>query len=499
MVLEDLRYIHEDNERLEQAIAERLNTDPKHIRDRLARDHEIAGYIDRIHSQSARALEIYKQGSQAKLDEIQQISTGEPFAEFQKRYDEIKSYHKRNPGQPVDDLERTYKRRAVGEDTPYAVGVENKFTGEEAYGRYFDLQGLHEEYVNLPGLKRRPNYLQYLDTFDNFEGYPRPDKMKDQYFKYITGLALYLESFMRKTKPLENLDRLFATFESEFDQAWEKDQVQGWQKQVTNSTSSNGPVTQGSGEGVWCVDCEKEFKNDGVYKAHLTGKKHIRAAEMRKARGDDSLANGTNGITKGLNVQRLKEKAVAEREFRVKKLAGAMQTERSDTKVNVERKQGMTEKERQQELDALFNDEQNEGGGGGDEEEDEEERKANPLHLPLAWDGKPIPFWLYKLHGLGVEFPCEICGNYVYMGRRAFEKHFSEARHLYGLKCLGITNSSLFREITGIEEAKALWEKIQVDKKKETSQTDDVIQMEDSQGNVMPAKVYYDLQKAGLL
>jgi hypothetical protein len=36
----------------------------------------------------------------------------------------------------------------------------------------------------------------------------------------------------------------------------------------------------------------------------------------------------------------------------------------------------------------------------------------NPLKLPLGWDGKPIPYWLYKLHGLNMEFKCEICGNY---------------------------------------------------------------------------------------
>ncbi len=62
------------------------------------------------------------------------------------------------------------------------------------------------------------------------------------------------------------------------------------------------------------------------------------------------------------------------------------------------------------------------------EEGDDDDKIYNPLKLPLAWDGKPIPFWLYKLHGLGVEFACEICGNFVYMGRRAFDKHFNEAR-----------------------------------------------------------------------
>lgn len=42
----------------------------------------------------------------------------------------------------------------------------------------------------------------------------------------------------------------------------------------------------------------------------------------------------------------------------------------------------------------------------------------------FRYDGKPIPYWLYKLHGLGVEFKCEICGNFSYMGRRAFDRHF---------------------------------------------------------------------------
>jgi len=39
------------------------------------------------------------------------------------------------------------------------------------------------------------------------------------------------------------------------------------------------------------------------------------------------------------------------------------------------------------------------------------------LKLPMGWDGKPIPYWLYKLHGLGVEYRCEICSDHVYMGR----------------------------------------------------------------------------------
>lgn len=61
------------------------------------------------------------------------------------------------------------------------------------------------------------------------------------------------------------------------------------------------------------------------------------------------------------------------------------------------------------------------------DDEQESGKIYNPLKLPLGWDGKPIPYWLYKLHGLGVEYSCEICGGFKYMGRKAFERHFQVA------------------------------------------------------------------------
>lgn len=66
------------------------------------------------------------------------------------------------------------------------------------------------------------------------------------------------------------------------------------------------------------------------------------------------------------------------------------------------------------------------------ESDEEEEYIYNPLKLPLGWDGKPIPYWLYKLHGLNMEFKCEICGNASYWGRRAFERHFKVGRRYAG-------------------------------------------------------------------
>lgn len=98
----------------------------------------------------------------------------------------------------------------------------------------------------------------------------------------------------------------------------------------------------------------------------------------------------------------------------------------------------------------------------GESEDEEEQGFYNPLKLPLGFDGKPIPYWLYKLHGLNQEFKCQICGDYSYWGRRAFEKHFQEWRHQNGMRALGIPNTKAFFEVTSIEEAKQLHAAIQV-------------------------------------
>ncbi|KAJ9143707.1 Pre-mRNA-splicing factor sap61 [Pleurostoma richardsiae] len=500
MLLEEQRYIAEDLERLEQGISERFADEPSMIRDRLNRDHEVSQLLDQIQKQSAELLDLYRDANGLRSKEVQQIGTGDPFEEFYRQVNEIKEHHARYPNEQAENSEVRYRPRKVGEGEPMPYIVDSMFSGEEAFGRFFDLHACHEEYLNLPNVKRQ-SYLQYLEVFDNFAagygGMKRGDKLTDQYFKYLGELAGYLESFMRRTRPLENVDKVLAGFDKEFETAWDEDKVEGWQID-TKAAKTNGVVkTLSTADAVWCDACEKEFKNENVYKGHLNGRKHIKAAELLEQRRQDSTGNEGKGST-----TRMKERAVAEREFRVKRLASAMSTEREDTRVQVERRQGMTERERQQELENLFNMSEQVPQGqqnGNTEEEDGEEKIYNPLKLPLAWDGKPIPFWLYRLHGLGVEFPCEICGNFVYMGRRAFEKHFTESRHIYGLRCLGITDTNLFRDITSIEEALKLWDKRQRDRKRTKVDEGSIVQMEDAEGNVMPEKVYYDLQKQGLL
>ena len=189
------------------------------------------------------------------------------------------------------------------------------------------------------------------------------------------------------------------------------------------------------------------FAKASVFEAHKTGKKHLKGIEKLKEQGmDENTLDGKTALEQSLEDEYEKTKIIAKTEFIIKQYVAHLAVIRDETKSHVERKQALTEKER---LDVA-----EEAPIQIEESSDEDEDKIyNPLKLPIGWDGKPIPFWLYKLHGLGQEFPCEICGGYVYMGRKAFEVHFTEYRHAHGLRCLGIPNSRYFQDITKIDDA----------------------------------------------
>ena len=129
----------------------------------MARDHQIAKFLQRIHEQSKHLKELYEK-TEARNTEIQSISIGDPFDKFYKELNEIKTFHRKYPNEAVENLERAYKRRPPAEGESSTAEVDNMFTGEEAWGRFFDLTAFHEDYLNLPGVKRL-SYLQYLDTF----------------------------------------------------------------------------------------------------------------------------------------------------------------------------------------------------------------------------------------------------------------------------------------------------------------------------------------------
>jgi hypothetical protein len=150
------------------------------------------------------------------------------------------------------------------------------------------------------------------------------------------------------------------------------------------------------------------------------------------------------------------------------RLAGLLEDVFQDTRRRVEKRQTKTMEEIQADRAAEVEEAtagggrkqqregvNNGGDGGEDDDDDDHEDKPiyNPLDLPLGWDGKPIPYWLYRLHGLNIEFACEICGGESYRGRRDFDRHFQEWRHAHGMRSLGIPNTKHFHDITKIEDA----------------------------------------------
>lgn len=87
----------------------------------------------------------------------------------------------------------------------------------------------------------------------------------------------------------------------------------------------------------------------------------------------------------------------------------------------------------------------------------------------------------------------------VYRGPKAFQRHFSEWRHAHGMRCLGIPNTAHFANITHIEEAVKLWEKLKKSKNVEKWKPDTEEEFEDTAGNVVNRKTYEDLRRQGLL
>ncbi|KAF9429836.1 hypothetical protein BGZ94_009298 [Podila epigama] len=477
-VLEIQRRHHEEVDRLEQAIVDQFMLNPKTHKERLLQEHTVAGYLDRISGRCKGLSVLYKDEDGSRKKEMDSMSGANEFGEFYERLKKIKDHHRKYPNETVEPMELEFMDQKPSEGKIEAL--EEMFSGEEAGGRYLDLHAVHEHYLNLKSLKRT-HYLAYLSEFTLFDEIQRKDK-DSTYQEYLNSLRSYLEGFLMRVKPLSNLEEINTEAKQEFESKWAEGKLAGWEKTETENTPSTD---------LFCVACNKQYTKDTVYNAHLTSKKHIKAAAQ--------LANGESGST--INVAEAQSKVLARKdkpeqemaqtEVLIKKLAAILEQQINDTKENVERRQTLTGRERDLELET-------EQVELDESDSDDEEKVYNPLKLPLGWDGKPIPYWLYKLHGLGVEYSCEICGNYVYKGRKAFDKHFQEWRHAHGMRCLGIPNTRQFHEIVGIEDALALWKKLKSNRP-ENAKKDLIEEFEDSEGNVFNKKTYEDLKRQGLI
>jgi splicing factor 3A subunit 3 len=181
-ILERQRNAHEDIERMEQAIVDRIVVDPPTRYDALAMEHEVAEFLVNIQRQADFLVERYRDKNgyyrqynksehgltcSARHKEIESMAgaTNE-FDKFYQEYTELRGINVKHPNLQVEDLEKNYRKRSREEmeDDP----ITNMFTGEESLGRFLDLNILHEMFLNLRGVPPSMQYIQYLNEFQLF-------------------------------------------------------------------------------------------------------------------------------------------------------------------------------------------------------------------------------------------------------------------------------------------------------------------------------------------
>ncbi|KAK1302527.1 hypothetical protein QJS10_CPB12g01097 [Acorus calamus] len=506
-LLELTRSSHEEVERLERLVVKDLQREPTSNRERLFQSHRVRNMIDRVIETTNKLVEIYEDKDRARKDEIAALGVKTAgsggtstlnYSGFYDRLKDIREYHRRNPSARIVD---------VNDDGEEILKEEPRieFSGEESFGRYLDMHELYNEYVNSK-FGEPIEYSAFLDAFSQTHKIPRHLKQMRQYKDYLEHLLEYLVSFFIRTQPLQDLDKIFSKLQTEFEELWAAKKVRGWE----NNDMENGHTSVQ--ESVIDLDYYSSVEElielgpqrlkEGLAALGLkTGGTVQQRAERLLLTKDTPLeqldkkhfAKGSRSSGNN-NAEQLNDSAkeVALMEFKIQKMCELLEETIVQTKENVEKKQALTYEEMEAEREE-------EEVQADTESDDEEQQMYNPLKLPMGWDGKPIPYWLYKLHGLGQEFKCEICGNHSYWGRRAFERHFKEWRHQHGMRCLNIPNTKNFNEITSIQEAKVLWERIQERQGVIKWRPDLEEEYEDREGNIYNKKTYTDLQRQGLI
>jgi splicing factor 3A subunit 3 len=383
------------------------------------------------------------------------------------------------------------------------------FTGDENNGKNVDLNLAYEAFLNLPqkigeaemaipsGFERC-NYITYLSKFEKLFSVSRASKLNpsivQQYRSYIGQLFEYLVDFFARVNPLVDTSKLMEMIKEDFDKRWDLKAITGWFEKEDDSSAE---FSSASADPLFCQACKKGFAKETVFQSHLSGKKHKAAVEAgagaaaAAGRGDAAAAGGAASQTS--------PRRIAEIEEYIFRFAELLRSQINDTISQIEKKQTRTPEEIAKEQEDADKEHGQVTVIESSSDDDEDKPIYNPLNLPLGWDGKPIPFWLYKLHGLNIEYKCEICGGYGYWGPRAWERHFTEWRHTYGMRCLGIPNSREFRNITKFEDAMALYNKLQERKKQAEWVAEEGEECEDREGNVFNKKTYEDLKRQGII
>jgi splicing factor 3A subunit 3 len=471
--------------------------------------------VDMITSTSHELIDLYADRDRLLHEEVANMRGNQMFKSFYESLNSTREYHVKYPNLEVSSMP-TISDEEIDKDM--------QFSGEEVYGKYLDLHELFLAYLNIPNITSVDNdYLTYLDRFNSFFHIPEQTKLHNKaYVHYLDQLWSYLSSFFHRIQPLVDQQDFLDDWKKSFEELWSSSKLAGWKAgELAGSKNqrSNGKEPQPLRLGMFNTAEELEALGMDRLKEALEavglkcgGTLHDRAQRLWSIRGkrEDEIPEklrakkrkfNEDGADDGSTVaSEDKRKAMAWLEYRIVSITSMMMDIVIATRKHVSKQQIRTIEEKEMELyEAEYGNPSAVDPNAMTGQDEDEEPIYNPLNLPLGWDGKPIPYWLYKLHGLGVEFKCEICGNQSYWGRRNFDKHFQEWKHAYGMRCLGIPNTKHFHDITLIQDAVTLYNTIRGQLKNELFVADLEEEFEDSQGNVLNRRTYEDLARQGLL
>mmetsp|Transcript_11789 Transcript_11789/g.35957 ORF Transcript_11789/g.35957 Transcript_11789/m.35957 type:complete len:520 (+) Transcript_11789:403-1962(+) len=410
---------------------------------------------------------------------------GNPDTPLQLFYDRLKVVQSLNDGLQGQEPAPTcgqLDRLAASTIRPNA-----DFTGEEAGGKYLDLHEIHHKFLNLKGINPELyDYVTFLQNFYAFGSIPAEVRSKPQYKTYLEDLLKYLVGFVDRAMPLKFVQEELGDIRNKT------------LAQIKKSSSSVVDVEKYDSAKALCDKESPDALKEALKKLGLKcgGTPAQRAERLFAAAKTSATENGSLAEVEGkASLQRDIQLLEAQVKFVMEDVLG---DHIDNTRMNVEKKLALSYEELKAER---LNEENPQNGIDEDENEDSGEEKPiyNPKDVPLGWDGKPIPYWLYKLHGLNHEYKCEVCGDVTYRGPRNFERHFSEARHTHNLKMLGIQYSRYFYMVTKIDDVQRLAEKQQQQSVRKQFQNADEEEFEDAEGNVFNRKTYEDLRRQGLL
>jgi SF3a60/Prp9 C-terminal/Replication stress response SDE2 C-terminal len=401
-------------------------------------------------------------------------------------------------------------------------------------------------------------YIDFLEDLSKGIGRIWSEEQKllkrRKYARFVIELQQYLESFLDRTVPLIKIGNIIDSVTDEFRTFWSRTGGSpGWHEKIGEAVlattigtniESNDTNDDKKDEMVLKIDLglydsaqDLAAKVDGdTLKAELSrlglkcgGTVQDRATRLyllknkkleelpqklfvKKANTNVTKGASTN-VQKDLSIQadtiqhakNERRIDIAYREAIVTALLGQLGPTLEATIRRAERRQTQTLKEREREMDeelygsGVVTVKEKKDDGEDDSSDEDDAPIYNPKNVPLDFDGKPIPYWLFKLHGLNHYYPCEICGGEAYRGRRNFELHFGEQKHTAGMRSLGIPNTKHFHGVTKIDDAQILWhslqEKLQQNKFDERNDEE----YEDSHGNVLSRSLYEDLARQNLL